>query len=104
MGERPIFDHLSLLAEPVRVRMLRILAMEELTVNELVAVVQLPQSSVSRQLKVLSELGWIVRRQDANTTRVRFAGDALEEGAARLWDVVGDDPADAAAIAEDRAR
>lgn len=104
MGERPIFDHLSLLAEPARVRMLRILAVEELTVNELVAVVQLPQSTVSRQLKVLSELGWVARRQDGNTTRVRFAGDTLDEAAARLWEVVADDPADALTIAEDRAR
>jgi predicted transcriptional regulator len=43
-----IFDDLSTLADPVRSRMLLVLDRNELTVSEICAVVQLPQSTVSR--------------------------------------------------------
>ena len=51
-----IFDRLPVLSEPTRARLLRVLAQEELGVGELARVVQLPQSTVSRHLKVLQEL------------------------------------------------
>ena len=40
--------HLQLLAEASRVRLLSVLDADELTVGELVQVVQMPQSTVSR--------------------------------------------------------
>ncbi|HAK54566.1 MAG TPA: ArsR family transcriptional regulator, partial [Acidobacteria bacterium] len=43
-----ILDHMSALAEPTRTRLLLLLERHELTVSELCAVLQLPQSTTSR--------------------------------------------------------
>ncbi|HBE67651.1 MAG TPA: ArsR family transcriptional regulator, partial [Planctomycetaceae bacterium] len=52
------------LADATRVRLLRLLEREELSVSELCTIVQLPQSTVSRHLKVLSADAWIANRRD----------------------------------------
>ena len=49
---RGIVDRLSQLGDSVRVRMLRVLEREELAVGEIAKVLQIPQSSASRHLKV----------------------------------------------------
>ena len=46
MKRPPLFDRLSALADPIRVRALLVLERHELTVSELRAVLQLPQSNV----------------------------------------------------------
>jgi SAM-dependent methyltransferase len=91
--EPEIYDRLSALAEPTRVRLLALLEGEELTVGELVRVVQLPQSTVSRHLKQLHARGWIDRR--AVGTASFFRMGALDAGALALWRVVRDEVADA---------
>ncbi len=48
------------LADTTRSRMLLLLERHELTVSELCAVLQLPQSTVSRHLKALADAGWVV--------------------------------------------
>lgn len=63
----PLLDSLSALADPTRCRMLLLLEGHELTVSELCAVVQLPQSSVSRQLKTLADAGWVTSRRDGTS-------------------------------------
>lgn len=45
------------LAEPTRSRLLAALERQELTVGELAAALQLPQSTVSRHLKILTDQG-----------------------------------------------
>src|SRR5206468_3701760 len=55
-------DLLSALAEPVRLRLMLVLEQEELSVGELTDVVQLPQSTTSRHLKVLGDAGLLLRR------------------------------------------
>ena len=47
--------------------MLLLLEGHELTVSELCAVVQLPQSTVSRQLKTLADAGWVSSRRDGTS-------------------------------------
>ena len=47
------------LADPTRLRLLRLLERHELGVAELCHVLQLPQSTVSRHLKVLADQGWV---------------------------------------------
>ena len=54
-----ILDHLASLADTTRSRILLLLDRHELTVSELCAVMQLPQSTVSRHLKALADAGWI---------------------------------------------
>lgn len=63
----PLLDALSALADPTRCRMLLLLEGHELTVSELCAVVQLPQSTVSRQLKTLADAGWVTSRRDGTS-------------------------------------
>ena len=54
-----MLDHMAALADPLRCRMLLALERHELTVSELCAVLQLPQSTVSRHLKTLADAGWV---------------------------------------------
>lgn len=63
----PLLDSLSALADPTRCRMLLLLERHELTVSELCAVLQLPQSTVSRQLKTLADASWVTSRRDGTS-------------------------------------
>ncbi|GMV96398.1 MAG: metalloregulator ArsR/SmtB family transcription factor [Phycisphaerae bacterium] len=59
----PIGQLFKAVAETTRQRLLQVLAGRELSVSELVAVLRLPQSTVSRHLKVLREAGLLVDRR-----------------------------------------
>jgi SAM-dependent methyltransferase len=72
------------LAEPTRLRLLHALERKELSVLELCEVLALPQSTVSRHLKVLSERGWLVSRRAGTQSLYGFSED-LDPGARRLW-------------------
>jgi ArsR family transcriptional regulator len=72
------------LAEPTRLRILRSLEKEELSVLELCEVLALPQSTVSRHLKVLAERGWLVSRR-SGTQSLHAWADEIDPGARRLW-------------------
>jgi DNA-binding transcriptional ArsR family regulator len=67
MSQPAIFDDLSALADSTRGRMVRLLEGQELTVSELCDVLQLPQSTVSRHLKVLADAGWVSWRRDGTS-------------------------------------
>lgn len=82
-----IYERLSALAEPIRVRLLRLAAREELGVGELARIVQLPQSTVSRHLKVLHQDGWVERRRAGTANLFRVAVD-LDDESARLMELV----------------
>ncbi len=82
-----IYRHLSTLSEPTRVRLLALLEAEELGVGELARIVQVPQSTVSRHLKVLREDGWIQRRSVGTASLLRV-DPALPGDARKLWQVV----------------
>jgi ArsR family transcriptional regulator len=79
----PFLDSLSALSDPVRCRMLRLLDDHELTVSELCAILQLPQSTVSRHLRILSDGGWASSRRDGTSRYYSLVrGDA---GLAQVW-------------------
>ncbi len=82
----PLFARLADLAEPIRVRLLRVLAREELAVGELARVLQTSQPTVSRHLKQLDEGGWVSRRKAGTASYFRLAQGEPEARA--LWDVV----------------
>ena len=88
MSKPRIFQHLGLLADPTRVRLLRMLEREELGVGELVRVLQLPQATVSRHLKALHDNGWIGRRQAGTANLVHLDPAELDEDASSLWSVM----------------
>ena len=62
-----IFDDLTTLADATRSRMLLLLERHELMVSELCAVLQLPQSTVSRHLKTLADAGWVASRREGTS-------------------------------------
>jgi ArsR family transcriptional regulator len=97
-----ILDDLSALSDLVRSRMLVVLERNELTVGELCSVLQLPQSTVSRHLKVLGDGRWVTSRKDGTS---RFYTVSLRDPAARkLWTVVRDHVAMMPAAAQDARR
>lgn len=85
-----VHDRLATLADPTRGRILLALDQRELTVGELCSVLELPQSTVSRHLKVLADEQWLATRQEG-TSRFYSRNKDLDPGADRLWSVVADD-------------
>jgi ArsR family transcriptional regulator len=98
----PVLEHLSALADATRVRMLAVLAGQELTVSELCDILQLPQSTVSRHLKILADGGWVDARRDG-TSRL-YALQAGDPVARKLWAVVHQQVADTPTAANDERR
>ena len=73
--EAAIFDDLIALSDATRSRMLLVLDRHELTVSELCAVLQLPQSTVSRRLKTLLDAEWVSSRRDGPSRYYTLALD-----------------------------
>ena len=67
MSAPAIFDRMSALADATRSRLLLLLERHELTVGELCQVLQLPQSTVSRHLKLLGDEGWVSARAEGTS-------------------------------------
>jgi SAM-dependent methyltransferase len=104
LAHAPFIDHLSALADPTRARLLLLLDRQELTVSELCAIVQLPQSTVSRHLKALGEGGWIASRAESTSHLYRVRRDELDPGARDLWTVVKPQVQGTAAAEQDQRR
>jgi ArsR family transcriptional regulator len=83
-----IFDDLSTLADPTRGRLLYALETRELTVSELAGALQLPQSTVSRHLKVLGDGGWVAARAEGTSRLYRMEREELAPPARKLWDAI----------------
>src|SRR5438046_2459196 len=92
------------LADATRVRLLRLLERNELGVAELCDVLQLPQSTVSRHLKVLSDLGWTRSRRQATNHLYRTVLDELEPAARKLWILTREQTADWPSARQDALR
>jgi ArsR family transcriptional regulator len=73
------------LADETRLRLLHLLEQHELGVVELCDILQLPQSTVSRHLKVLSDQRWVRARRLATTHFYRMIVDELDAPARKLW-------------------
>lgn len=98
-----IHGRLGSLADATRTRLLLLLARHELSVTELCAAVRLPQSTVSRHLKVLADEKWLITRAEGPSRYYRLSPE-LDEPAQRLWDVVEAELSGGAGPAEDEAR
>ena len=80
-----LFTWMEVLADATRLRLLRLLERHELGVAELCHVLQLPQSTVSRHLKVLGDQGWIRGRSKGTANLYRMTLDSSDPTARRLW-------------------
>ena len=101
---REILDHLSVLSDLTRVRLLKVLEDHELTVGDLCRALELPQSTASRHLKVLMDHGWLARRREGTRHFYSLVPAAPDEGGYGLWDLVGSGVADLPPIRADSAR
>ena len=99
-----VFDHLGSLADATRSRILVLLEGSELTVSELCQVMQLPQSTVSRHLKILSDERWIVARDSGASRFYSMPVSRLDPVARRLWNVVREQVASSSAAQQDARR
>lgn len=100
----PVPDQLAALADPIRGRLLLLLDGRELRVSELCRVTQLPQSTVSRHLKILVDAGWAASRAEGTSNVYTMPRDAREGMTRRLWLLVRDQLVPTATAAQDHRR
>src|SRR5258706_16404690 len=92
------------LADVTRARTLRLVERHELAVAELCSVLQLPQSTVSRHLKVLADVGWVAARSEGPSRLYSLAADRLDPSARRLWGLLREQTARMAVTEQDERR
>jgi ArsR family transcriptional regulator len=103
----PLLDTLRALADPTRLRIMRLLASMELAVGELAQVLSQSQPRVSRHVKILCDAHLAERRREGAWVFLRAAGTAspapLVGGVAQLLMLAEEaDPAFAGQCARDR--
>ena len=103
-AQADIFGRMDVLADSTRTRLLLALEASEMTVSELRTVLQLPQSTVSRHLKILSDEGWVRARADGASHRYRKTASGPDDKATELWHLVRAEVRETATAAQDAAR
>lgn len=81
-------QHLRLLADPTRVRLLLLLDREELSVAELAAITQLAQPRVSTHLSRLKEAGLVSDRRDGVFVYYRIAQNNPDPALEEMWQLL----------------
>lgn len=99
-----LLESFSVLADEIRCRMLWALERQELTVSELCAVLQLPQSTVSRHLKMLADADWVTSRRDGTSRYYALALDGASGSRSRIWELTREQVANRKAAAQDDRR
>lgn len=89
MSDR-IFSTLQTLSDPLRVRILHVLAQGEFSVGELTQIFQTAQSTMSRQLKLLQNMGWIQKRTEGTGSWITFQPPLLNEDDQSIWNILHD--------------
>ena len=92
------------LADATRLRLLRLVERHELAVSDLCDVLQLPQSTVSRHLKLLGDEGWTVNRRRGTTNLYRMVLDELEPPQRQMWLLAREQTQGWAAVGQDQLR
>jgi ArsR family transcriptional regulator len=95
---------MSSLADPTRLRILRLLERRELGVADLCHALSLPQSTVSRHLKVLADEGWVDGRAQGTTRLYRSMAGEGDPAARKLWLLARDQTEGWPAVEHDRLR
>jgi ArsR family transcriptional regulator len=99
-----MFGWMTSLADATRARLLRLVERHELAVAELCTVLQLPQSTVSRHLKVLVDDGWLAVRSEGTSRFYRLAATQLDPAARRLWALLREQTAQGGVAEQDERR
>src|SRR3954467_8483377 len=99
-----LFGWMEALADGTRLRLLRLLERHELGVIDLCQILQLPQSTVSRHLKVLADQNFVHSRRSGTTHLYRTILDELEPPARKLWLVAREQTDSWATVHQDELR
>lgn len=99
----PIHDRLAELADNTRCRLLLALERQELAVGELTVALQLPQSTVSRHLRILADQQWVTSRAEGANRWYRLS-PALDPESRDLWTLVRASVSDTPSAVQDEAR
>jgi ArsR family transcriptional regulator len=75
-------------SDSTRLRLLRLLAHEELNVQELVSILEMRQPSISRHLAVLRDAGYLQQRKEGTWSWYRAVTAREFAGGAELWRAV----------------
>ena len=86
----PIFGILHTLSDPLRVRILHVLEQGEFSVGELTQIFQTAQSTMSRQLKLLQNMGWVQKRTEGTASWLTFQPPLLSENDQAIWGILCD--------------
>src|SRR3954471_11186861 len=81
----PLLAWMDCLADPMRLRLLRILERHELGVADLCDILQTPQSTVSRHLKLLLDQHWLQSRRQGTNHLYEMILDELQTTQRKLW-------------------
>lgn len=100
----PILRWMTSLADATRARTLRLIERQELSVADLCTVLQMPQSTVSRHLKVLADDGWVSARSEGTSRLYRMSAEGLDPAARRLWGLLREQTAHTQIAAQDDRR
>ncbi len=99
-----LLNWMDSLADATRLRLLHLLAKRELGVVDLCEVLQMPQSTVSRHLKVLGDQGWVLSRRQGTTNLYFMPNGELPAPARKLWSLAREQTDDWATLAQDELR
>lgn len=99
----PLLGHLGVLADATRFRILMALEAREFGASEIARILQLPQPTVSRHLRLLAEAGWVVARSDGARRPYRRQ-EPLPPELGALWAAAQAAALGDSRIAEDRER
>ncbi len=99
-----IVTRMECLADPTRLRLLKLLETQELGVADLCKVLQLPQSTVSRHLRILSEHGWTHSRRSGTANLYQMLLEEMQTENRDLWQVTREHLVDMPTFAEDQRR
>ena len=97
-------DGLAVISDPLRGRIALLLEQNELTVSELCSVFQMPQSTMSRNLRLLSEAGWIVSRPDGPRRLYQSGGSGMDKLQRQIWALLREPLQATPAAGQDRER
>ncbi len=78
---------LKLLAEPTRLKVVRLLWERPRRVGELQAEIEIPQSLLSHHLRVLREAGFVVAERDGKGVRYELSGKVSVSGNREVIDL-----------------
>ncbi|MAX26139.1 MAG: ArsR family transcriptional regulator [Phycisphaeraceae bacterium] len=100
----PLLGWMDSLADATRIRLLRLLEQQELNVMDLCEIMQLPQSTVSRHLKILSSQNWCHAQRQGTNNLYRMLLDELDPTMRKLWLLAREQTDDWPALHQDELR